>query len=98
LSSFVKSRDSCQHELSLINTQLKDHIDLVQKAKSKLQVLQHDLDVVDVHVIELKATQTTTKGQVQLLGFYNLFNGSLISNNASLKNSKRCLKPLKPLL
>ncbi len=62
MSSFVKLKDSCQHELSLINTQLKDHIDLVQKAKSKLQVLQHDLDVIDVHLIELKTTPNNNKG------------------------------------
>ncbi len=65
MSSFVKSRDSCQHELSLVNTQLKDHIDLVYKASSKLQVLQHDLDVANAHLIEFKATPNNNKRTIE---------------------------------
>jgi hypothetical protein len=57
-------------------------------------VLQHDLDFVDAQQ-QQKQPQTTTKGQLKLLGLYSLFNGSLIPNKASLKNSRRCLKPLK---
>ncbi len=61
MSSFVKSRNGCQQELSLVSTQFKDCIDLVKKAKSKLQVLQHDLDVTNAHLIELKTAPDNDK-------------------------------------